>query len=110
MTQSTIRAGSVKNKIVASDLEEERLKINFDANEMGLMMQGGPEVQERIRSLIKDMESDPALIHTEKYYEMSREELYVELLKRVRKYYDLYNEKYFSKYEWSYIPWWAVAF
>ncbi len=59
MTQSKIRPGSVKNKIVASDLEEERANRNFDFEEMNRMMQGGKVTRERILGLIKDMESDP---------------------------------------------------
>lgn len=68
------------------------------------------EEEKRLRALIADMESDQGLVHTKEFYEMSREEQYETLLKRVRRYYELYNDKYFKNYEFSYIPWWAVSF
>jgi hypothetical protein len=75
MTQSIKRtAGSVKNKIVNSDLEEERNKCDFDRVELELLLKGGEESMARINGLLSDMESDPILRHSEKYYEMSREE------------------------------------
>jgi len=38
-----IVAGSVKNKIMSSDLQEEREKCAFDSKEMEILMGGGPE-------------------------------------------------------------------
>ena len=35
------RMGSIKNKIVASDLEEERKHLNFDQNEFTNLIWGG---------------------------------------------------------------------
>ena len=37
------RQGSVKNKIVASDLAEERAKCDFDTQEMLVFLNGGQE-------------------------------------------------------------------
>jgi len=78
--------------------------------ELITLMKGDSSIRARIEGLWRDMESDPILRHSEKFYEMSREEQYVELLKRVRRYYDLYNDKYFKNFEWSYIPWYNISF
>lgn len=41
MSSSEIIAGSVKNKVVASDLKEERKKCNFDQMELKVFLGGG---------------------------------------------------------------------
>lgn len=61
-------------------------------------------------SFVKDMENDPILINNEKWYELTREEQYEIMLKKVRRYYDAYRDKYFTNYKFSYIPWWTIAF
>ena len=40
-------AGSVKNKVVASDLLEERAKVTFDQQELRVMYSGGKDMFEK---------------------------------------------------------------
>lgn len=46
MSQNILVAGSVKSKIVSSDLKEERDKCTFDQQELRVMLSGGQEVYE----------------------------------------------------------------
>ena len=68
------RPGSIKNKIVASDLEEERLKSNFNGQELTESWFGGKQALEDYKSMMAIMENDPILRNTEKWYDMTREE------------------------------------
>jgi hypothetical protein len=68
--------GSIKNKIVASDLEEERNKCNFNKDELTDILFGGREIYEEIKADLDIMESDPILRNTEKWYDFTREEMF----------------------------------
>jgi hypothetical protein len=68
------RTGSIKRKIVSPDLKEERDNSNFDKEEMKVLLFGSKKMLDTYESWIKDMESDPILRPTEKFYEMTREE------------------------------------
>lgn len=104
------RTGSIKNKIVAADLEEERKKCYFDQKEMTLLVWGGQTEYGKVRGFIEDMEAIPELRGTEKWYDMTREEQQENALMRLRKMYDVYNSKYFKNYTQSYVPWFALTF
>ena len=41
MSSAKITTGSVRNKVVASDLQEERKKCTFDQNELKVLIGGG---------------------------------------------------------------------
>jgi Acyl-coenzyme A oxidase N-terminal len=107
---TAIRHGSIKNKVVASDLEEERKHLNFDQRELTNLVWGGPHEHARILDLVKDMEADPVLKCSEKWYDYSREEQQEVLLQRMRKYYDLYRDKYFTNFKQHMTPWWTISF
>lgn len=66
--------GSIKNKIVATDLLEERAKCNFNMNEMALLLYGGKEELDIVKGWVSEMEGDSILRNNEKWYEMTREE------------------------------------
>lgn len=68
------QTGSIKNKIVAQDLLEERSHKNFDQEELTVALFGGKEELTDFREHIALMESDPILRNTEKWYDMTREE------------------------------------
>ena len=72
MNLEKIIPGSVKNKIVASDLQEERDKCTFDQQELRVLMYGGPDVYEHktfYENLIKTHEKDLGNHHH--FHEMS---------------------------------------
>ena len=110
MALAVPRMGSIKNKIVSSDLEDERKKCGFDQKELSHYIWGNETEYLRMKDLINDMESDPVLIGSEKWYDMSREEMQENGLKRVRRIYDLYRQKYFLNFKLNYNPWWAISF
>ena len=66
--------GSIKNKIVASDLVLERQNCNFDQKELREEILMGKEFVDRFDRYVKNMEADPILKNSEKFYEYSREE------------------------------------
>lgn len=66
--------GSIKNKIVASDLISERQNCDFDQRELREVLLMGKDYVERYDRYVKNMEADPILKNSEKFYEYSREE------------------------------------
>lgn len=83
--------GSWKNKIVNSDLQEERDKCNFDMNleTNGLSNCMDKVHTQRYRDAIEFMESDPLLKNTHKFYQMSRKEAWDYQIKKLRRAYEL---------------------
>ena len=89
MTQR--QAGSIKNKIVATELLEERAKRNFDQKELKLITFNMPdEIDAKWNRVVSDMETDPELALTHEYYEMTREEIQLMWMKKL-------NHLYFKK-------------
>jgi hypothetical protein len=107
---SAIRHGSIKNKVVASDLEAERNKKNFDQQELTHMLWGGADEFARVQGFWEDVEKVDALKASEKWYDYTREEQQENALMRIRTFYDKYNEKYFKNYQQHMIPWYTLNF
>lgn len=103
------RPGSIKNKIIASDLEEERLKANFNQAELTESWFGGKDKWEEYKNLIAEIDRDDILRNTEKWYDMTREEQWENLFKKARRFYEINKEKYYHNYEVSYIPWYSAG-
>ena len=70
----------------------------------------GKEETDRLDDLVKDMDSDEILKPNEKFYDMTRDEQHELGLKRVRRYIDLFGDKYFMNFKPNYLPWWVAAF
>lgn len=76
--------GSVKNKIVASDLIKERAKIAFDKSELRTYLLGGEELVEH-RNYYRAVQIDhPSLQNTHKFNEMTIHEKQTDLWARIR--------------------------
>lgn len=58
----------------------------------------------------KDMQSDPRLMGTEKWYDFTREEQQENMLMRIRLIYDKFRDKYFTNFKFSFLPWYTVGF
>ena len=58
------RQGSVKNKIVASDLAEERAKCDFDTQEMLMFVSGGQEALDLNKTTMDTIKEHPELHNT----------------------------------------------
>ena len=69
-----ITLGSIKNKVVASDLLEERSLCNFDQKALRQILFQGPDEIARIDSILEDFAKDPVLRSSEKFYEYTRAE------------------------------------
>ena len=68
-------AGSMKNKVIASELQAERDKCAFDQKELHTFIHGGPvelELQMKWNNLLDKHPKELGNHH--KYYEMSRDE------------------------------------
>ena len=77
-------AGSYKNKVVASDLQEERDKLAFDFNEFRVLMNGGEEVY-KVQKEFNDMvERHPALHNTFEFYDMTPHEAQTHLWEKIK--------------------------
>ena len=83
-------AGSIKSKIVATELVEERAKSNFDHDELYTTYYSDPISREIRERVFKEMEEDPILRNTHKFYEMTTKEAQLELMKKT-------NHMYFKK-------------
>ena len=62
-------AGSIKNKIVATEILEERAKCNFDQKELYQNFYSDKESRELMERSFKEVEEDPVLRATHKFYE-----------------------------------------
>jgi hypothetical protein len=86
--------GSIKNKIVNTDLLEERANRDFDQTEMRNLLHD----QEQMRfydKVFDDMRDHPEIANTHKFYDMSREDQKSHLMKRAFLLYKLNKELYF---------------
>ncbi|TNV82173.1 hypothetical protein FGO68_gene6753 [Halteria grandinella] len=102
--------GSIRNKVVSSDLQAERNNCNFDQLELTHLLWGGQKEYQRVRGIIADVERYEVLKGSEKWYDMSREEQHENALLRLRTMYDKYFDKYFKEYKPSMTSWWSVGF
>ena len=69
--------GSWKNKVVATELEEERAKQDFESPVVnGVNPLTDPESQVRFYESMNFHLNDPILRNTHKYYDMTREEIF----------------------------------
>lgn len=111
MTETPVpRMGSIKNKVVASDLEDERKNRNFDQQELTHLFWNGADNYIRAKGIMEDFNRVEILRGSEKWYDMSREEQQENALARLRAMYDNYPDKYFKSYKQHMTPWWTLGF
>lgn len=67
-------AGSIKNKIVASDLLEERSKCAFDKEELEVLVKGGPANKKEFDLYGSIFDRHPELANNHKFFEMTVDE------------------------------------
>ena len=99
--------GSWKNKIVASDLQEERDKKDFDS-ELGGGFVGilNKEYTQRFRDALAFMESDPVLMNSHKFYEMTKDEMWLHHMQKLKRAKELDTDgKWFEKHECNHTIW-----
>ena len=76
-------AGSLKNKIVASDLLEERSKCAFDKQELELLVKGGPALKKDFDYFESLFVKHPEMAKNHKFYEMTTDEKQRDLWRRL---------------------------
>ena len=76
--------GSVKNKIVASELVEERANgRHFDKEEMGMAFWKWEWVIDKMRDDFKLMEKHPIMANTHKFYDSTKHEIHRNWMKKI---------------------------
>ena len=104
------RTGSIKDKIVAPDLLDERAKRNFDGEELTHVLFRGKDKYDDYKENMTLGESDPVLRNTHEWYDMTREEKQDTLIRKVRRAWELRKEKFFTNYSPDYIVWYQLMF
>ena len=90
------RTGSVKRGTVSIDLADERAKCNFDQEEMMRFFYDSPEKLEAIKEVMR-LGSDPELINTLEFYDMTPHEMQKDLWRRMKVAIEKYGKHYFEK-------------
>ena len=75
--------GSIKNKVTATELVEERARCNFDKEELKAMFMTDPEGKHIMEKALKDQMEDPNLALTHKFYEMEPAERQLMWMKKL---------------------------
>lgn len=75
--------GSWKNKVVATEVLEERAKLDFDQTDLKNTVIFDPDYLEVYENARKDKVNHPAIRNTHKYYEMSPEEKQLFYMKKL---------------------------
>ena len=102
--------GSWANKVVASDLLDERAKRDFD-DEQGrafknILNQEELYAREEQMNVIS---SDPILRNSHTFYDMTREEMWIDHMRKFNRAWQLRKEQWFTKFNpgkpnlWSYM-------
>ena len=76
-----MKGGSVKNKIVAQELLEERANLNFDKDQAFAFFNPMKDVNDLQDAVNKLIDENPDIQNTHKVYEMTREELFQHKMK-----------------------------
>jgi hypothetical protein len=84
---------------VATDLQDERAKRNFD-NEKGLAFVNIMDKKNYFASMkdLKAIIKDPVLCNSHKFYEMTREEMWIDHMKKFRRAWDTKKNEWFVDY------------
>ncbi len=106
INMAKIIRGSIKNKVVCSDLQEERDQRDFD-NEAGRVFKNlvHPQYQKTIERSGDFISSDPILQNSHKFYDMTREEQWLDHIKKFRRAFELDKNRFVNIDEPNY---WSI--
>ena len=98
--------GSWKNKVVASDLQEERDKCDFDMQEAKALTARHGKLQDAAAA-VEVIDKHPALQNSHKFYDMTRAEKMKDWFRKTNYAYKLKKKEWFTDtrggdYSWSY--------
>jgi len=104
------QAGSIKNKIVAGELLEERARLDFDQQELAVNC-FGKELVGCLNLQYDLMRKHPRFANSHKWYEMTREEQYQDWLEKLKFIWDNMPEhrsEFFNKETYMGFHWYLV--
>ena len=106
------QTGSIKNKVVAPVLTEERAKCDFDQEELRVLLMGGPTAYAAYRGNFEKFGNNPKLANHITWYEMTPEEKQEDLWRRNNVFYNEYGKEYIKDYEALEYPYnnWHIYF
>lgn len=70
----------------------------------------GKENYDYFQQTVKEFEADPILMNSHKFYEMTREEMQEDLMKKIKRTYEINKSRYFNNYKITYFPWFTMMF
>ena len=91
------QAGSIEKGVVAPELIKERQNIDFNQEEMHMIMYPDSNHREFIAKIEKDQEMYPELRNTHKYYEWTDQEKQENWMLKLKKLYEVDKGFYFHK-------------
>jgi len=89
--------GSVKNKVVATELAEERKNLNFDPEEIYSFYNFDPEAKKEAEYHLNNMRKHPEMANSHKWYEMTRAEKMENWMQRLNCASKIDHDFYFKK-------------
>lgn len=107
MTQRQIIDGSIKKKVISSDLIEERNKKDFKIESNYLFNLLDQNIIRSKDENWKFMESIPSLHNSHKFYDMTKEEMWIDHMKKLRTTFEHKKDQFFVNQKttdnlWSY--------
>jgi hypothetical protein len=81
---------------VATELQEERDKCNFDQEEIYNLFYKDPKVRALKARIAKDMDTYPEMANTHKYYEWTPQEIQENWMKKLNKAWEIDRHFYFQ--------------
>ena len=103
-------SGSVKDKVVATEIAQERANRDFDQYELAVALHGGEELYREAKDIQEDFSKHSELTNHFKYYEMTVDEQQQDLWRRIKFMYTHpeLSQKYFKNFEvlkYPFKPW-----
>jgi len=94
--------GSWKNKIVSSDLLEERATKDWEGSLEDIL---DHKITKRLNSVMNFMHSDPGLMNSHKFYDMTRQEQMMDWYRKCNLAFRLGKEEHFYNHDPMNISW-----
>jgi Ser-tRNA(Ala) deacylase AlaX len=94
--------GSIKDRVVAQELIDERAKCDFDQQELQELLHGGKEMLAEHKQTFDEFGSMKEVANHAKFYEYTPAEMQKDLWKRIKHVYQ--DDKLFDRYFASFDP------
>ena len=99
----TRRTGDIEKKIVASDLQEERDKCDFDNKAMQAWLYGGQWQFEKRKELFDLVGQHKELVNFIEFEDMTQDEQQENLWRRIKFIFENHGDRFFKNFDlWDY--------